>query len=401
MSGKKAKNIALIIPTLSGGGAERIAANLSIYLSDRFNVYIIIYKKTENPYPYQGEILELNLPFVFYYLTSLIRVLLRHHKLKRIKEKYDIDVTISFLAGPNIANILSRGKGKTVVSVRDFKSEQKGYLSKIINVLIKLLYNKSDTIITVSQGVSEDLSSKYRISKNKIETIYNPLSISSICKRKEERIEDAWQTIFENPMIITAGRLVPVKCQWSLIRAFFNLKEKRKNLQLAILGEGPLKDSLKALTENYGIQESVHFLGFRENPYQFLNRSLVFVLPSLSEGFGNVIVEALACSIPVISTDCPAGPREILTGKSTFDYTLTDIEYARYGVLVPRFDAVFRGAKEPLTHQEILLSRAMERLITEEGVRVSYIQRALQRAMDFDTGKIVPQWIETIQRVSR
>lgn len=395
------KNIAFIIPTLSGGGAERVVGSLSMYLSEVFNVYIIVYKKTDQMYPYKGKIINLKLPYLPYYITYFNRLILKYFRIIKNKKLYDIDVSISFIAGPNIMNLLTRCKKKVIISVRDFKSEQKGIINKILNIFIKILYNKSDMIISISKGVSEDLYYNYKINKNIINTIYNPIRINEIQKRKKEKIEDMYKPIFEHPVIITSGRLVHVKCQWALIRAFSNLKGKIPDLHLVIIGKGPLRGYLSDLAESLGMRNSVHFLGFQENPFTFLNQSKIFVLPSLSEGFGNVIIEALACSIPVVSTDCPAGPREILTGRPTFDYHLTKIEYAQYGVLVPRFDPKSRSAKDPLTYQELLLSTAMERLITDEQMRTAYIQRSLQRAMDFDMERIGPQWVEAIRRASQ
>lgn len=175
---------------------------------------------------------------------------------------------------------------------------------------IKHLYPTADRIITVSQGVADDLASYFNFSKEKINTIYNPVITEDFFHKSQENPEHPW--FQENiPIILGAGRLHPQKDFSMLLRAFAKLRANT-NARLMIVGEGPKKHELKTLAESLGIGEDVAFTGYVTNPLPYMKNANVFAFSSQWEGFGNVLVEAMACGIPVVSTDCPSGPREIL-----------------------------------------------------------------------------------------
>ena len=120
-----------------------------------------------------------------------------------------------------------------------------------------------------------------------------------------------------------------------LIRAFSKVAEKNENINLAILGQGELKEDLEKLVAEYNLQDRVFLLGFQSNPFKYVSKSSVFVLSSLFEGLGNVVLEALACNVPIISTDCKSGPREILAPGTSLDKKIESAETNEYGILIP------------------------------------------------------------------
>jgi glycosyltransferase involved in cell wall biosynthesis len=175
------------------------------------------------------------------------------------------------------------------------------------------------------------------------------------------------------PVIITAGRLTKEKGQWHLIRAFAEVRKKLP-CQLAILGAGELESYLKLLAAELGIGKDVYFLGWQSNPFKFMARANLFVLPSLTEGFGLALVEAMACGLPVISTDCPGGSKEIIAPPSG----------GEYGVLVPAFDDKMYSGRDPTTSAEVLLAETMLGLLQNSEMRKRYVNAGLSRINDFD-----------------
>ena len=197
---------------------------------------------------------------------------------------------------------------------------------------------------------------------------------------------------------------VKQKGQWYLLRVFKALKEKHKDLKLVILGERELKDYLVKLSQELRLKTyvwdrdklsesfDVYFLGFQKNPFKFIARSKLFVFPSLWEGFGNVLVEAMACGVCVVSSDCRSGPREILAPNTDFNYQAQKPEFAEYGILMPVFEVKYKTAKEPLEEREIMWVEMIDTLLNNDSLRKHYSEKAKQRAEDFRIEKIVEEW---------
>ena len=138
-------------------------------------------------------------------------------------------------------------------------------------------------------------------------------------------------------------------------------------------------------------------LGFQKNPFKFISKSMFFVFPSLWEGFHNALVEAIACGVPVISSDCRSGPREILAPDTDFMYQTIEPEFAKYGVLMPVFDGKFKKADEPLTKEEKLWIEVILELLKNHKIRQQYAKAGKERVKDFYPDKIIPQWKNAIK----
>ena len=186
-------------------------------------------------------------------------------------------------------------------------------------------YPFADFAVGISRGTTAELEGIPGMARDRIHTIYNPVVSSDLDRKARESPHHPWFDHRPCPVILAIGRMKKVKDFSTLLRAFARLHAQRP-ARLIVLGEGRLLPSLRSQARELGIAEQVDFPGFRENPYAFLARADLFVLSSRNEALPTVLIEAMACGCPVVSTDCPFGPREIL-------------EDGRLGPLVPVGDA--------------------------------------------------------------
>lgn len=296
-------------------------------------------------------------------------------KLKNYIKENNIDMVMSFLYRPNYVNILAkifRSNHKSIINIRSTTSRYKneGFLGKINLFLINNLFDKSDLIISNSKGVDEDLKSIMNITTN-TKVIYNPVDIEYI-NSKRNICEDVDFEFKENKIyIISVGRLIPLKRNMDLITAFYELQKDDDSLELIFLGDGVLKGDLINDCIKLGIREKVHFLGNVRNPFYYLNKSNLFVLNSEIEGFPNVLVEAMSCGLPVISSDCKSGPREIL-------------EDEKYGLLYP------------VRNIDTLIEK-IRYYLNQDTNKESLEKKNLKRIEDFSTDKIMSQFKKVLE----
>lgn len=392
------KNIAIIISSLKGGGAERVVSNITMNLpKDKYNVYLILFDSSSMEYSYGGELVDINIKASDNPFVKVVNFIRRYFKLKKIKKGYNIDTSISFLGGPNLLNILTKDKDRVLVSVRGYISrDSTGVYSTFGKYLMKKTYNNSDFIVGVSNLIKHDLITNYNIIGNKIVTIYNPYDLQRINILANEKINSKYMDIFKDKTIITIGRLNHLKGHWHLIRAFKKVHDYDSNFKLVILGEGELREYLEELINDLDLENNIFLLGFKSNPYKYIKRSSIFVLPSLSEGFPNALAESMACGLPVISTDCRSGPREILAPETVIEYETKTIEYCEYGVLVPVCDGVHYDHLTPLIKEEKLLAESIINLYEDEHLRNNYSNKSKIRVGHFDINNIVKEWEDII-----
>lgn len=227
--------------------------------------------------------------------------------------------------------------------------------------LMRYLYPNADGIIAVSQGVADDIINLLKIDHKSVQVIYNPVNIEDIKQLSEHPVLSEYQD-FSKPYLVAVGRLEEQKDYPTLLRAFVEVR-KYLDLQLVILGKGMLEEKLKALAKQLGIFESVFFIGLVENPFPLIRDASCLVLSSKWEGLSMVLIEAMVLGTPVVSTDCPSGPREVLAG-------------GQYGPLVTPGDAaalataIVNTLHEP-PQAELLIERS--RFFVQESIVEQYL----------------------------
>ncbi len=386
-------NIAIIITKLYGGGAERVASNLSIELSKTYNVKLIVFDDKNIIYPYCGDLISLDIPATNNKFMRFINVFKRSAKLKKIKKENNIKCSISLLDGPNIVNVLSRDKDKVITSVRNFLSDSEK-TNIVRKVCVRIISNCSDKVVAISEVVKQDLIENIKVKANKVVTIYNSCDGERLAKLSLGKELSEFE---DKKYICTMGRLTHQKGQWHLIRAFKEVIKSNPELNLIILGEGELREKLNNLIKDLGLEEKVKLIGYIENPHDVIRNSEMFIFPSLYEGLGNALLEALSCGVPIISTDCNAGPREILAPSTDIKNKAKDkVEIEEYGILVPNFNNDCFCSEIPLNEEEKLLVKAINMLIKDDKLKSTLKEKALKRVKDFSPLEIEKQWIKLI-----
>jgi len=236
---------------------------------------------------------------------------------------------------------------------------------RFVPPLIGKVYPQAERIVTVSSGVADDLAASTGLPRATIGTIYNPTLTTEIAEKAQTPISHTWLPPTTLPVILGVGRLVPSKDFPTLLKAFAYIHKKHP-ARLLILGEGRERKKLEALASELGIEEDVSFPGFEPNPYAFMSRASVFVLSSAWEGLPNALIEALACGCPVVSTNCPSGPQEILANGA-------------FGPLVPVGD-----------------DRALAEAILHTLEHPPNAERLRSRAAEFDIQTIAEQYLQAL-----
>lgn len=197
--------------------------------------------------------------------------------------------------------------------------------------LIKRFYPWADEVVSVSRGTATDLARTAGVASDRIEVIFNPIVTPELREMAAAPLDHPWFKAGQPPVVVSVGRFSQQKDFGTLLRAF-SLVLERLPARLLILGEGPERSSLEALVSELGLDGSVDLPGWIRNPYPYMRRADAFVLSSRWEGLPSVLIEALYCGVPIVSTDCPSGPDEILDG-------------GKHGLLVPVGDteALARG----------------------------------------------------------
>jgi glycosyltransferase involved in cell wall biosynthesis len=309
------RHVAFYMPSLAAGGAEKMRIALAREFVRRGLQVDIIVETAQGPLrsllPQEVRLVDLKASRARHAILRLAR---------HIRETRP-DVLIASMGHQNVvaalAGLVALRRVPIFMTFHNFLGREivkKNY--RKLPVLIRLLAPFCKGVICVSQGVAADVIDVTGIDKSLVTVIHNPAAPDSSLLDAAPPID-----LPVNRYVASIGRLTEQKNQRLLIDALYEVN-REQSVDLVLVGEGPLRQQLEAHAAGLGLQANVHFAGYVDNPLPIVRRAQAFVLSSDYEGFGNVIVEALACGVPVVSTDCPYGPSEILDG-------------GRHGQLVP------------------------------------------------------------------
>jgi glycosyltransferase involved in cell wall biosynthesis len=355
--GESKKHIALFVRSFEGsGGAERVLLNLACGLAARgYRVDLLMARHKGHfldQIPHGIRLVDLKVKSAKTSLRVIhklgkdawfwVRMVLARNPhyvlgalpgLTHYLRKERPDTLIASMDYPNVVAVvardLSRVNCRVVLTIHSTLSEEvsrsKKRRVKAQVAVDRRFYPRADALVAVSQGVADDLARTLGLPVESFTTIYNPVAIEQLVQQAAEPLSHPWFADGEPPVVLAVGGLKPSKDFATLLRAFALVRKERR-VRLLFLGEGNLREELVHLADELGISEDIDLPGFVDNPFQYMARASLLALSSVFEGFGMVLAEALACGCPVVSTDCPGGPKEIL-------------DHGRYGTLVPVGDA--------------------------------------------------------------
>lgn len=365
-------SLSFYIPNLTVGGAEQVTINVVNGLFRRgHDVELVL----SHPYGKLQSEIDSGVPVVALGESRVpfAGILAHIPRLVTYLEETQPDALISQVTHANVVCLLAgrlADADTTMVPTEHnaFDVEPPESLkSTLLRRLAVHTLPTADELIAVSQGVADSLVTKTGVGNDDVHVLHNPIDVSAIRERATEPVEHEWIEDDDLDVVLFVGRLHPQKDLETWLRAFERVHQSNPDTRAVIAGQGPLQDDLSATAARLGIANVVSVPGYVDNPYRFMDQASVFLLSSRFEGLPTVLIEAMACGCPVVSTDCPSGPSEIL-GDDT------------YGRLVPVGD-------------EQRIAAAVERTLTDP------IDAALlrQRADDFEPSVVLDEYERFIE----
>ena len=314
--------LAVFIPSLEGGGAERVTVTLVNALIERGHSVDLIMPEAKGTYlkDLHSEVRVIPL--------GQKRVLFCIFSLAAYMRKTKPEVLLSVLNHANVVALMA--KKLSGIKIRILAAEHNNlaravkddtsFATRVLIALMRFIYPMADQVIACSEGVADSLTAVLGLPKDKVAVVYNPVVTDKVLQLSQETVHDDF-FLKEGKKLVAVGRLTAQKDFATLLKAFAEVR-KVANVHLAILGEGELRTKLEDYCAELGLGGSVFMPGFVDNPYAWMSSADLFVLSSAWEGLPTVLIEAMACGVAVVSTDCPSGPSEILQGQ-------------KWGALVP------------------------------------------------------------------
>ncbi|WP_319371124.1 glycosyltransferase [uncultured Ilyobacter sp.] len=374
----KKKKLMFLITGLYYGGMERVALIAHSLLKDEYDISLVTLYSGDKDYKLDFDYYDLKCTPKHSQFSKVINTFNRIKKVKKIKNEINPDIVMSFGAPANFSNAVTKSNEKVILGIRSYDWLYNYFATHQID---KWTYNKADTVVSVSKVISKGANLIFCLNEEKSKTLYNPYDLNYIEKKSYEIVEEG---VFPDDCfnIISVGRLVNQKGYNHLVKAFSIVAKQFLNCNLYIIGGGEKESELIKLISDLGLQDRIFLLGKKENPYKYMRKADIFVLSSITEGFPNAMVEAMAVGLPILAVDCKSGPREILS-ESSIDKKASEIELCEYGVIVPEVSKSLDYKSELIEECDYNISNGIIEFIKNPEMRKKYSRCSLQRAGEF------------------
>lgn len=353
------KKVTFLVPTLRGGGAERVVSRLTSYLARSNSISVATWDDTSRAYDFGGSLISLNLPAKGSYPLKAVQLIRRAHSIAQYCNTNAVDKVCSFMESASIPLLLAKPLLNRHVRLTIAIRIAPRFFGPLTSLVIRNLYQMADSIVMQTNQGKEDAVSIWGFDKDKCHVIPNPLDSSllsptpSFTSRKEG-------------LIVAIGRLEQQKRFDLLLNAFSRLPTNIAQ-QLVILGSGAKMDELKELSVKLGVSNRVQFLGHLADPTIWLDQCSLFVLSSDFEGFPNALAEAMARGCPIVCTNCDTGPREMIQDGIS-------------GLLTPINDAS-------------ALTKSINYMLEHKAFARSCGIEARRKSEDWTIDQIAPMWL--------
>jgi glycosyltransferase involved in cell wall biosynthesis len=361
------KKLLFVINSLAGGGAEKILIRLLAALDpERYDVHLAMIESKADFFSELPHHVRLH-PLHKASRWDFPRLIWR---LRKVIKSERPDTVISLLEYANVltglAWRLSGSEARLLLCDHQFPCPEYATPTnrRFMPWLTRLVYPWAHRLIVVSLVLKNYWEKQLNLPPGRVKVIYNPIPLEAVREQSHENVQHPFFMGGQYRVLIHVGRLERVKRHDRLLRIFTLAHQLRPDLRLLILGKGSLEPELKALTRSLGVEKVVDFVGFQVNPYAWMAKADCFVLSSEYEGFPNVLIEAMACELPVVSVDCLSGPAEI-------------IQDGQNGFLVP-------------VHSDTCLAEAVLKLVGDPVLHTRFIKAGREFAERFATERIVP-----------
>lgn len=362
------RHIGLLFSNFGGGGIQRVRLTLAEALLQKgWRVDLIVVNSSgplKSEIPAGSQLFDLSVAHSSQSIQKIITYL--HTENPDILLSSQTHINISAI----IARSFSHWKGRLFltehITIDYVAKNATNWKDRLLPFLARLFYRGADGVILVSKQTAQHFIKATHLPERLVHVIYNPIVSHRMIDQSKLQADHKWFDLRGTPVVLSAGRLTKQKDFDTLLKAFRLVVLNIPSARLLILGEGEELDRLLGLVDQLNLKESVQFMGYVNNPYAFMEKAAAFVLSSQWEGFGNVLAEAMACGTPVVSTDCPSGPREILDNGT-------------YGALVPP------------GNPEMLAAAILDEIRNPHNKDL-----LKQRANEFSIEKILPQYIQLL-----
>lgn len=402
------KRVLILIPNLGRGGAQTVFRQQLTHLSSKYEVFGCVFNWDDSFSTDRADrtIYSLEVRAGKTIFAKALNFFSRVRRLNKLKKELNIDLCISHLEGADYVNILSQSNDRSICWIHGSKHYDQninGLVGGIRKrILIPFLYRRASQIITVSKEIKTELIKVFNIPDQQIQTVHNGFNLTSIAELKNAPLRDDYSELKKNPVLITHCRLALQKNLTGLLMVVSEVM-KIKKIKLVILGDGELRDELLTLSKNLNLKTfsiwenekwnsdyDVFFMGHISNPYPFLKNSSLYIMTSDWEGFPLALCEALACELPVISSDCYTGPREILAPSLNIDKRVTECYYGEYGMLMPFINS---KSKNILNVWSLTILNFLE----NKQLQDTYKMQGRKRVADFDITESTSATVRAIE----